>query len=295
MEIFLSWSGNKSQRIAEFLKTWIPTVIQATKPFYSTEDIAKGKRWSLELAKKLENCEFGIIIMTDENVKAPWILFEAGALSKNIQTGSVCIFLAGIKDTDLQGPLSQFQNTKFIKTDVLKLLKEINKQLNSNSIENSVLEVTFEKMWPDLENKLNEILSSNSSQSKNEILRTDRELIEEILTHTRQLKYKHLFREKSYKNLLNNNKSQVIFEEDTECIVFYYDDQECYHIGLDQLKNTGEVLDFIFQVNGKGWVTQQHIKGFVDCLEELSSQYFNTSAQGVICPGGSYKDIKWNK
>lgn len=82
MDIFLSWSGIKSKKIAKAFKEWLPTILQALKPFYSSEDIAKGKRWSPELAKKLNDNNYGIIIMTDENTQAPWILFEAGALSK---------------------------------------------------------------------------------------------------------------------------------------------------------------------------------------------------------------------
>jgi hypothetical protein len=46
MEIFISWSGDLSKKIAEQLKIFLPSVIQSLKPFYSSEDISKGKRWN---------------------------------------------------------------------------------------------------------------------------------------------------------------------------------------------------------------------------------------------------------
>ncbi len=112
MNIFLSWSGEQSKRIAELFNSWLPSVIQSINTFYSSNDIAKGKKWDYELSRSLDSCNFGIIILTKENITAPWIMFEAGALAKNIDTGRVCTFLFDIKDTDVVGPLASFQNTK---------------------------------------------------------------------------------------------------------------------------------------------------------------------------------------
>ncbi|MFA0964326.1 hypothetical protein AB9P05_21150 [Roseivirga sp. BDSF3-8] len=293
MDIFLSWSGPKSQKIAEALKTWIPTVIQVTKPFYSSNDIAKGKRWSSEISFKLEQAGFGILIMTDENTTAPWILFEAGAISKNINTGRVCTFLFGIKETDLQGPLSQFQNTKFNKNDVFKLLKDINRELKV-PLEDKVLEVTFEKMWPDLDSQISNILDSTPHEGHEEI-RTERDLLEEILRHTRSIQYKHLFARSSnnFETWMGEEKSKVIFDENAKAIVFLKDNNEEYFIELGSLGKTGRILDFMFQINTKAWATSRHLKGFIDCLEELSSEYFDSNAQGVICPQGKTRNIDW--
>ena len=45
MKIFISWSGEKSRRIALMLREWFPNVLNAVEPFVSSEDIAKGSRW----------------------------------------------------------------------------------------------------------------------------------------------------------------------------------------------------------------------------------------------------------
>lgn len=80
MKVFLSWSGSKSKRLAEILHTWIPSVIQAAKPYFSPDDIEKGTRWYPEVSKELKKSNVGIICLTRENLEAPWILFETGAL-----------------------------------------------------------------------------------------------------------------------------------------------------------------------------------------------------------------------
>ena len=45
MNIFISWSGDLSKLVALALYNWIPAVIQVAKPFMSSEDLGKGKRW----------------------------------------------------------------------------------------------------------------------------------------------------------------------------------------------------------------------------------------------------------
>lgn len=83
MKVFLSWSGESSHAIAEKLHKWLPMVIQKIEPYISTE-IEKGTRWASDIASELEVCAFGIACVTQENKDAPWLLFEAGALSKSV-------------------------------------------------------------------------------------------------------------------------------------------------------------------------------------------------------------------
>ncbi|MFT6503015.1 MAG: hypothetical protein ACJASQ_003147 [Crocinitomicaceae bacterium] len=291
MNIFLSWSGEQSKKVAETLKIWLPSVIQSLKPFYSSSDIKKGKRWDSELSKSLNDTEFGIIILTEENRTAPWIMFEAGALAKNIDTGRVCTFLFNIKDTDVIGPLSSFQNTKSTKKDVLKLLEDINETLGVNKISKEVLVRVYEKMWPDLELELKNILDSKKARTKEE-LRPERELIEESLRILRNMHFRHtVFSSDDFEF---DRHDKVLFDKENEAILFYNGEKEVYSIGLNQLTDTAETIDFIFQVAGKGWCKSKHIKEFVDCLNEISDLYFDTSAQGVICPFGSFMKIDWS-
>src|SRR5579863_4546010 len=111
MDIFISWSKDRSRKAAEALHGWLPLVINAIKPWLSANDIDKGARWSADVASRLEKARFGIICLTPGNLHSDWILFEAGALSKTLQNSRVCPLLFGLQPADVKGPLAQFQAT----------------------------------------------------------------------------------------------------------------------------------------------------------------------------------------
>lgn len=103
MKVFITWSGDKSKALAEIISDWLPSVIQAVKPYFSPDDATKGARWFNEISTELEKSQVGLICLTRENLDAPWLLFEAGALSKNLGKSKVCPILFGIEPTDIRG------------------------------------------------------------------------------------------------------------------------------------------------------------------------------------------------
>jgi hypothetical protein len=66
-----------------------------------------------ELSKALAGTKVGIICLTSENKSAPWVLNEAGALSKTIDDKTrLCIYLlGGLQFQDVEPPLGMFQAT----------------------------------------------------------------------------------------------------------------------------------------------------------------------------------------
>lgn len=157
MKLFVSWSGEYSRQIAAALKRWIPAVIQSVEVFYSPEDIEKGDDWNSRLNQELEECKYGIVCLTPENVKAPWINFEAGALAKTMDS-RVSALMLGIETSDVKGPLSRFQNTRFEKEDFKKLVRSINRTTDK-PLASDVLDYIFNSMWPHLQTSLSEIES----------------------------------------------------------------------------------------------------------------------------------------
>lgn len=111
MKVFLSWSGSRSEAVARALRSWLPDVLQAVEPWLSSSDIQAGARWASELELQLQESGVGIICLTPENLTAPWVLFEAGALSKSLGSAYVCPYLYGFSPSELHGPLVQFQAT----------------------------------------------------------------------------------------------------------------------------------------------------------------------------------------
>jgi hypothetical protein len=189
MKVFLSWSGNLSHKTALIFRDWLPSVIQSIVPYVSSEDIDKGARWSTDIAKELENSTYGILCVTKENVHAPWLTFEAGALSKTMDKAAVSPFLFDIKRSEVSGPILQFQSTIFEKEDLRKLLASLNKACGAETLTDERLEKAFSVWYPTLENQLNDLLKSKplvpDVDPEDQTIDSSSEILEEILDLTR--------------------------------------------------------------------------------------------------------------
>ena len=188
MKVFLSWSGTTSHKVACAFREWIPSVIQSIVPYVSSEDIDKGARWSTDIAKELEDSRYGIVCVTKENLNAPWVNFEAGALSKIIEKSFVTPFLFDLKRSDVQGPLLQFQSTVFEKDDILKLLKSINnRSLEPEKLTDEKLAKAFEVWWPQLGENLKALKGADDEPAKAPGKTKDKtpEILEELLELSR--------------------------------------------------------------------------------------------------------------
>ena len=133
--------------------------------------------------------------MTKENLNENWILFEAGALSKT-KDAHVCTFLLDLKPTDIKQPLALFQHTEFEKEDVRKLTHTINQAVEDageRSLDVKRLDTIFDRFWPDLEEKLKEIVKIQSEVRKP--IRSEREILEEILETVRKQERRPLERD----------------------------------------------------------------------------------------------------
>ena len=183
-KVFISWSGDLSKKLAEEIRLWLPGVLQFVKPYFTPNDIEKGARWSTDISSELESSNAGIICLTKDNINKPWILFEAGALSRNFGKSNVCTILFNLDAADITGPLTSFQATKFDKTDFKKLLTTINNTGSETKLESAVLNDVFEMWWPKLELKVIDILKNHVARNDDNI-RSEREILEEVLELTR--------------------------------------------------------------------------------------------------------------
>jgi TIR domain len=185
MKVFISWSGDRSKQLAEVIHWWLPNVMQFVKPYFTPSDIDKGARWANEISKELGQSQIGIIAMTEENLTSPWIMFEAGAISKVVEEGRVCPIVFGIAKTDLVGPLASFQAIAFNKTEVRDLLTTINKAAKEAALTERTLDEACNMWWPRLEEKVQAI--PFSAQPPSGPKRSERELLEEVVENTRTL------------------------------------------------------------------------------------------------------------
>jgi len=163
MKVFVSWSGELSCQIAEVLKKWIPCIIQSVEVFFSPEDIEKGDNWDKTISNELSQCNYGIICLTSDNTTAPWINFEAGAIAKSLDS-RITALMVNIKPSDIKGPLSRYQATKFEKNDFFQLISAINKALET-PLDHNILQNTFDTMWVALEQEANAVIEKYSSNA----------------------------------------------------------------------------------------------------------------------------------
>lgn len=182
MDIFISWSGPRSRAVAEALKEYLPMIVNAFNPWLSSADIDKGARWSSDLAAALATAKAGIICLTPNNLTAPYILFESGALSRTVEKPFVCTLLIAMEPSDVSGPLAQFQATKLTKEDLLQLLKTLNKALGKSALRDSQVETTFDLCWPKLKERLDSLPSDGPTGRPQ---RSDRDLLEELVDLSR--------------------------------------------------------------------------------------------------------------
>lgn len=151
MKIFMSWSGERSRTFAEEFKPWLEQVLPGTDVWLSSEDIDKGTIWFTEIIGELERCHCGVVCITRENHLSPWIHFEAGGMVKGLGKSHVATILLDIDYPDLNQPLNQFNGLHINRDGARHLVKSFNK-LSDRPIKEHVLERTFEKFWPDLDN-----------------------------------------------------------------------------------------------------------------------------------------------
>ena len=126
MKVFLSWSGEKSKAVAELLNEWLQCVLQVIDPFMSSKDVDRGSLWFPEITNQLKDTSTGIICLTQENKNNPWILFEAGALTKGLSSSRICTLLIDLTSTDIKDPLAQFNHTIPDKEGIWSLVSNLN-------------------------------------------------------------------------------------------------------------------------------------------------------------------------
>ena len=183
-KVFISWSGDLSEKLGEVLRKWLPGVLQYVKPYFTPEDVEKGTKWDSEITRELEESNIGLICLTRDNIDRAWILFEAGALSKSFEKSRVCTILFNLDTTDLKGPLTSFQHTRFNREDIKRLVETINNAAGDDKLQSQVLENVFDMWWPNLEEQVSEILTSHQVDDP-KARRPERDILEEVLELSR--------------------------------------------------------------------------------------------------------------
>jgi hypothetical protein len=152
----------------------------------SAADIDKGALWMTDIGNQLKDTTVGIMCLTQDNIDAPWILFEAGALSKGLSKSRVCPFLINLTPSHLRPPLSAFNATTPQREEVLKLIKTINEQRGEERLPDERVEKAFDRWWDDFEKRF-AVIVSEFKPTKAPHRRPVEDMVGEILELSRSI------------------------------------------------------------------------------------------------------------
>jgi hypothetical protein len=168
--VFISFSKSPAKEIAGEVKILLQNMFPSGYEFFvSDTDIAPGDRKNETVDKKLEDSNFGILILTSNNYAQENLMFEAGSLTKDKQAKlALCLFDRDTKD--IESPLQAFYYAKFDKDDYKKLVVNLKKtkrgleELDPREQEN--LDVLLTYHWGDFRNKVESIIKQNKGIQK---------------------------------------------------------------------------------------------------------------------------------
>ena len=72
-------------------------------------------------------------------------------------------------------------------------------------------------------------------------------------------------------------------------------DRHWYEIDLEECTTPAELLDWLFQMQGKAWCTAEALYDLFEIFEEVSQHMLGTSIQGGFCPFGNAKRVEWKQ
>jgi hypothetical protein len=72
-------------------------------------------------------------------------------------------------------------------------------------------------------------------------------------------------------------------------------DKVWYEIDLERCNDPAQILDWIYQLNGKSWMTNDLMGQVIEAIEAACDEVFGHGIQGVFCPCGASRRADWRK
>lgn len=275
MKIFISWSGERARYIARILSEWLPHVLHSAHPWMSDKDIHAGATWLNELSEGLADTTFGLVCVTPENVESPWILFEAGAMSRALPQNRVCPLLFDMDLSQLKGPLSIFQAKLFTEEGLKGVVDSIATQLGEQAPSPEVLQRALHKYWPDLQDALQHIPELKTKQdpihTAKSYLNSASKNFDEMVS-----KYKYSTKQVSFLESHIRTLSESIFFNSERLrygdIVTDYDDCSLLTSFVAQLQSGDEMVGLTDWNTDASWWTGVDAKDFIEANKQAIQQ-----------------------
>lgn len=131
-KLFISWSGANSKEIALKLKEAFEEKLfggTGFQCFVSDVDIVSGTDWWTRIQRELKSCTLGIAVVTKENLSAPWLYFESGAIVARDKPLIPLLFNCGIKKLDHTPLTSRHIKDFYVAKQFKQMVYDINEKL----------------------------------------------------------------------------------------------------------------------------------------------------------------------
>lgn len=157
MRLFLSWSKEQSRRVARLLREWLPKVLPGIEPWMSEVDTEKGTPWWEGINDALVAASNVIVCLTKENLKSPYLYYEAGAIAGKFGRKRIYPLLLEMGSASISdGPFGQLQATFDTEEQWQLLLQSLNGGLDKPFPE-AEWKTRFAEHWAELRKCLDEI------------------------------------------------------------------------------------------------------------------------------------------
>jgi hypothetical protein len=189
-------------------------LVQAVEPWMSDEEIGSGKRWRDEIGAALDETDFGIVCLTLANQRAPWLMFESGALAKHLKSARLIPLCIDIEPTDVASPLADWQARKLDREDMFRVVQDIN-EATAKPLTHEVLIRLFDLMWPGFEREV--IKAKEKAPGPQEARRSSEDMLQELVDRVRRI-------ERTQEEKAREELTQKMWDELIQRVWTSYDD-----------------------------------------------------------------------
>lgn len=141
-------------------------------------DIRAGENWERQLSETLETADCGILVLTKDNHNAPWVVFEAGVLSKSARLQLVIPYRVDLPLSEVAAPLARLQGVDADLNGTKKLIETLNSVL-LKPVPSDRVHTLIEALWPQLRTKI--VTASKEVKSNVAAHRSTEDYLLEIL------------------------------------------------------------------------------------------------------------------
>jgi hypothetical protein len=157
MQVYISWSGQRSYRFALLIRNLLRKVIPELEVWVSSEDIQDGARWSSDLIEILNQVTFCLICANPSNQLSPWLQYELGAIAMSVDRYAIRVLLHELTSYSIKGPLSLYDSVQVTKNEFQKLFEDLLANFTRIRLPRFDMVANLDQHWPSFQQDFSEI------------------------------------------------------------------------------------------------------------------------------------------